>query len=181
MDIKYLKYRNKINNFIYLKIILFLLLNFSVTTLATTEKNKIFELLEGRHWRLNSEKFLQLEEGTELILISIAEDTNIINYIRFRALEALSLFPTEKTAKFLEDISEKSFAALARRGFESFKRGFAKTHPKRIKQLASRLLNHPNTNLRISAARTIRKIDPNKFKIFIKSESNSWVREEAKK
>ena len=138
-------------------------------------------MLEGRHWILNKNEFVKLERGADEILIDIAGDTKAINYMRFRALEALALFPTEKTADFLEITAGSNFSTLARRGFEAFKRGFNKIKPKRIKQLAIRLLNHKNPNIRISAARTIRSKDPSRFKKFIKSESNVWVRKEAQK
>ena len=115
------------------------------------------------------------------MLIEIGGDTSLINYLRFRALDALSLFPTENTASFLELYAEKSFAPLARRGFEALKNGFYKTQPQRVKRLAARLLKHPNAQVRISAARFMRSVDAPRFKRFLKSESDSWVRKEAQK
>ena len=105
----------------------------------------------------------------------------MINYIRFRALEALSLFPSEKTAVFLEHTADKSFAALARRGFEALKIGFRKTEPERVKKLAERLLQHRNPQVRISAARAVRSMDLPRFERFLKIEKDSWVRKEALK
>ncbi len=105
----------------------------------------------------------------------------MINYLRFRAIDALSLFPTENTASFLELSAEKSFAPLARRGFEALKNGFYKTHPQRVKRLAARLLKHPNAQVRISAARFMRSVDAPQFKRFLKLESDTWVRKEAQK
>ena len=170
--IKYLK-------FIY--IICFYFCNFTDISLAQPEKKKILAMLEGRHWVLNTDKFLDLEKGTDEVLIDIAKNTKIINYLRFRALEALALYPTEKTADFLENIAEEAISSLARRGFEAFRRGFEKIKPKRVKLLATRLLKHRNPNMRISAARTLRSMDPSKFKKIIKSESKTWVRKEAQK
>jgi len=138
-------------------------------------------MLEGRHWILNTDKFLELEEGTDEVLIDIAKNTKIINYLRFRALEALALYPTEKAADFLENTAEVAISSLARRGFEAFRRGFEKIKPKRVKRLATRLLKHHNAYMRISAARTLRSMDSSEFKKFLKSESNTWVRKEAQK
>ena len=70
---------------------------------------------------------------------------------------------------------------MARRGFEAMKSGFAKTQPKRVKQLAARLLNHRNAHLRISAARYMREVDVIQFKSFLNAEKDSWVRKEAQK
>ena len=155
--------------------------NFAETSLAQTDKKKLIKMLEGRHWILNKDKFISLGKGTDNILIDIAGDNKIINYLRFRALEALALFPTEKTANFLEKTAEKSFSPIARRGFESFSRGFSKTKPKRVKKLALKLLKHQRKNLRIAAARFIRAEDLEIFKKFFKTEIDPWVRKEALK
>ena len=120
-------------------------------------------MLEGRHWILNTNKFLELGAGTDDVLIDIARDTQIINYLRFRALEALSLYPTEKTADFLEDTAKNTISAIARRGFEAFRNGFKEIKPKRVKKLAASLLKHHNAYIRISAARTLRSMDPYGF------------------
>ena len=143
------------------------------------EKSKVIELLEGRHWKLDIVSFQLLGDDTDKVLIEIGGDTSVINYIRFRAIEALSLFPTENTAVFLESSAETSFAPLARRGFEALKNGFYKTHPNRVKSLAGRLLKHKNAQVRISAARFIRSIDVPEFKRFLKTEKYSWVRKAA--
>ena len=148
---------------------------------AAPEKVLVMELLEGRHWSLDTVVFQRLGEGTDRVLIEIAEDKSLINYLRFRALEAMSLFPTENTATFLENIARKTFAPLARRGFEALKRGFAKTQPKRVKQLAIHLLKHRNAQVRISAARVIRTMDAPRFNLFLKSEQDAWVRKELQK
>ncbi len=148
---------------------------------AAPNKAQVMELLEGRHWSLDAEVFQRLGEGTDRVLIEIAEDKSLINYMRFRALEALSLFPTENAATFLETTAKKEFAPLARRGFEALERSFAKTQPERVKQLANHLLKHNNAQVRISAARVIRSMDTPRFNLFLKSEQNAWVRKELQK
>ena len=163
----------------YLLFICALFWNLTGITVAAPDKAQVMELLEGRHWILDAKTFQLLGEKTDNVLIEIARDSSLINYLRFRALEALSLFPTENTAKFLEDAAEISSAPLARRGFEALKNGFYKTQPKRVKRLARRLLIHHNPQVRISAARFIRSVDALRFKRFLKSEKNSWVRKAA--
>ena len=165
----------------YLLFICILYWNLTGITVAAPDKAKVMELLEGRHWKLNVESFQLLGDDTDKVLIEIGGDTSLINYLRFRALNALSLFPTENTASFLELYAEKSFAPLARRGFEALKKGFYKTQPQRVKRLAVRLLKHHNAQVRISAARFMRSVDAPRFERFLKSESDSWVRKEAKK
>ena len=177
------KFKNsKIQKYLINVLIIWIIIGaFTSKTNAAPEKKEVLVLLEGRHWRLDSNNFYELGVGTDIILIKIASDTNIINYLRFRALEALALYPTERTAIFLEKTIKNSFAPLARRGFESFILAFRKTHPKTVERLTSLMLKHPNPNIRISAARTIRSINKYKFTNFLKLESNSWVRKEAQK
>ena len=165
----------------YLLIICALCWNWTGTAIAAPEKSEVMKLLEGRHWKIDAVAFQSLGDDTDSVLIKIAEDTAIINYLRFRALEALSLFPSEKTGVFLEQTADKSFAALARRGFEALKNGFSKTEPERVKKLAERLLLHRNTQVRISAARAVRSLDAARFESFLKAEKDSWVRKEAQK
>ena len=118
----------------YLLIICALCWNCTGTAIAAPEKSEVMKLLEGRHWKLETVAFQSLGDDTDSVLIKIAGDTATINYLRFRALEALSLFPSQKTAVFLEQTAGKSFAALARRGFEALKNGFSKTEPERVKK-----------------------------------------------
>ena len=165
----------------YLLMICILCWNLTGIAVAAPEKSVVLELLEGRHWKLDAEAFQLLGDDTDNVLIEIAGDTASINYLRFRALEALSLFPSENTAVFLEQTADKSFAALARRGFETLKNSFSKTEPERVKKLAKRLLQHRNAQVRISAARAVRRLDTPSFESFIKSEKDSWVRKESQK
>ena len=173
LDIKYFKC-------IFI-VFLFYFFNFSEIILAQLEKKTVMSILDGRHWSLNKKQFIELGEETENILINIAGDIKIINYLRFRAIEALVLFPSEKTSKFLEKTAERSFSPLARRSFKVFSRAFAKKNPERVRKLSLRLLKHPKAAIRISAARYIRTIDESTFKKFIKSEKDSFVIEEAQK
>ena len=156
------------------------LLSLSGITVADSDKNQVLKMLEGRHWKLDIRAFNKLGEDADIILIEIAENDSLMNVIRFRALEVLSLFPTDNTAAFLEDTAVKAFTPMARRGFEAMKRSYAKTKPERVKRLATKLLKHRNANIRISAARYIRSVDQTLYKSFINSEKESWVRKAVK-
>ena len=70
---------------------------------------------------------------------------------------------------------------MSRRGFETFKKSFAESHPDRLKKLANDLLNHKNPQLRISGARVIRSMDAPRFKQFLESEKDIWVRRASQK
>ena len=165
----------------YLLIISIFLWNLSGVAVAGPDKDEVLKMLEGRHWKLDIRAFNKLGDDADIILIEIAKNDSLMNVIRFRALEVLSLFPTDKTASFLEDTAETEFTPMARRGFETMKRSFAKTKPKRVKNLATKLLKHRNANIRISAARYIRSKDQSLFKSFINTEKESWVRKAVQK
>ena len=69
------------------KFIIFLLffLHFAEITLSQQlEKKKVLNMLEGRHWILQKEKFLNLGDRPDIVLINIAGDEKIINYSKFR-------------------------------------------------------------------------------------------------
>ena len=145
----------------YLLIICILLWNLSGVAVAGPDKDQVLRMLEGRHWKLDIRAFNKLGDDADIILIEIAKNDSLMNVIRFRALEVLSLFPTDKTASFLEDTAETEFTPMARRGFEIMKRSFG--------------------NIRISAARYIRSDDQALFKSFIDTEKESWVRKAVQK
>ena len=165
----------------YLLIICIFLWNLSGVAVAGPDKDEVLKMLEGRHWKLDIRAFNKLGDDTDVILIGIAKNDSLMNVIRFRALEVLSLFPTDKTAAFLEDTAEKAFTPMARRGFQAMKRSFARSKPERVKRLATKLLKHRNANIRISAARYIRSKDQNLFRSFINNEKESWVRKAVQK
>ena len=160
----------------YLLIICIFLWNLSGVAVAGPDKDEVLKMLEGRHWKLDIRAFNKLGDDADIILIEIAKNDSLMNVIRFRALEVLSLFPTDKTASFLEETAEKAFTPMARRGFQAMKRSFARSKPERVKRLATKLLRHRNANIRISAARYIRSKDQTLFKSFINTEKESWVR-----
>ena len=165
----------------YFLIICIFLWNLCGIANAGPDKDRVLKMLEGRHWKLDIRAFKKLGDDANIILIEIAENDSLLNVIRFRALEVLSLFPTDKTAAFLEETSNEAFTPLARRGFETMKRSFAKTKPERVKRLATKLLKHRNANIRISAARYIRYVDQTLYKSFINKEKESWVRKAVQK
>ena len=99
----------------YLLITCIFLWNFSGIATAGPDKDQVLKMLEGRHWKLDIRAFNKLGDDADIILIEIADNDSLINVIRFRALEVLSLFPTENTAAFLEDTAEKAFTPMARR------------------------------------------------------------------
>ena len=76
----------------YLFIICILFWNLTGITVAAPDKAKVMELLEGRHWKLDVESFQLLGDDTDKVLIEISRDTSLINYLRFRALNACLLY-----------------------------------------------------------------------------------------
>ena len=162
-------------------ILLGLLLLTSTSLRAVPDKGRVLSLLEGRHWELREGVFQRLGSGTDQVLREIADDPGLINYLRFRALEALSLYENEATARHLERLAKSPNPSFAQRGFSALSRGFSKTQPERVRKASMSLLTNPDAHVRIEAARAIRNLDVRAFQSFLKRESEAWVRMEAKK
>ena len=160
-----------------------LLLSLLLTTAsaeAIPKKTSVLRLLEGRHWELKEEKFLELGEGADEVLRKIVDDPGLINYLRFRALEALSLYENETTAKHLEQLTESPDLSFVRRSFRALSKGFSNTQPERVKKTAQRLLQNSDAHVRIESARAMRSLDEPSFRSFLRTESKVWVRRDAK-
>ena len=70
----------------YFLIICVLFSNLTGISVASPEKSKVMKLLEGRHWKLEDKSFKSLGDDTDILLIEIAGDKALINYLRFRAM-----------------------------------------------------------------------------------------------
>ncbi|MBF0288499.1 MAG: HEAT repeat domain-containing protein, partial [SAR324 cluster bacterium] len=68
-----------------------------------------------------------------------------------------------------------------RRAFETFSSRFASTQPERVQQAARKLLGNPNAQVRISAARALRKLDTasarSSFQRYLGTEKEEWVKQ----
>ena len=158
-----------------------LLLLTTAAVQAVPEKDQVLRLLEGRHWELREGVFQRLGPGTDQVLREIADDPGLINYLRYRAMEALSLYDNEATARHLERLAKSPNPSFARRSFRALSRGFSKTQPERVRKVGISLLTNPDSHVRIEAARAIRSLDEPAFQSFLRRESEAWVRMEAKK
>ena len=154
-----------------------LLMLFATTGWAVPPRSQVLGLLEGRHWQLNAAAFRKLGPGTETVLQELVDNESLTNYLRFRALEALSAFPEDETAAFLEAFSQRTEPALARRGVEALARGFGQTHPQHVQRTAAALSRHPSPQVRLSAGRALKGTAPEQFQRFMRAEPEVWVRE----
>ena len=162
-------------------LLLGLLLLTSASVKAAPEKEQVLRLLEGRHWELREGVFQRLGSGTDQVLREIADDQGLINYLRFRALEALSLYDNEATARYLERMAKSLDPSFVQRGFSALSRGFSETQPELVRKTGMSLLTNSDAHVRIEAARAIRSLDEPAFQSFLRRESEEWVRMEAKK
>ena len=122
----------------------------------------------------------RLGEGADQRLREIADNTSLTNYLRFRALIALSLYDNEETGTHFERHARSGDSSFARRGFSSLTRAFSRSEPDRVRKIAEHLMESSEAQLRIAAAREMRKIDPPAFQKFLQRESRDWVREAAR-
>ena len=92
----------------------------------------------------------------------------------------LSLYDNEETGNHLERHARSGDSSFARRGFSSLTRAFSRSEPDRVRKIAEHLMESPEAQLRIAAAREMRKIDPPAYRKFLQRESKAWVREAAR-
>ena len=154
-----------------------ILMLLATTGWAVPPRSHVLGLLEGRHWQLNAAAFRKLGPGTETLLQELADNESLTNYLRFRALEALSAFPEDETAAFLEAFSQRTAPHFARRGVEALARGFGQTHPQHVQRTAAALSRHPSPQVRLSAGRALKGTAPEQFQRFMRAEPESWVRD----
>ncbi len=149
---------------------------------AQPQKKQVMTLLKGYEWTLQPERFRWLSADADLTLMEIAADTTLMNAYRFRALEALKLYDNDRVADFLESYMDKNDqSSHLRRAFETFSSRFASTQPERVQQAARKLLGNPNAQVRISAARALRKLDTasarSSFQRYLGTEKEEWVKQ----
>lgn len=143
-------------------------------------KDQMLSLLQGYEWRLEPVRFKTLSENADLVLREIAEDSNLMNSYRFRALSALQVFPKDRVVDFFEEsIDRDPASAHARRAFEAFSAGFSESHPQRVLDMAEKLLQNANPHVRISAARSLRQLNSARAKSayqnYLKGEKEDWI------
>ncbi len=149
---------------------------------AQPEKEQVLTLLKGYEWTLEPARFQGLGSDADLTLMEIAADPSLMNAYRFRALEALRLYDNERVADFLENyIDQNDQSSHLRRAFETFSSRFTDTQPYRVQQAARKLLSNPNAQVRISAARALRKLDTasarSSFQRYLGTEKEEWVKQ----
>ncbi len=141
-------------------------------------REQVLTLLEGRHWTVPTERLQQLGPDAAPQLQAIAEDPTLINYLRFRALEALGVLPTDDTATYLETVARSGQRYFARRGLSAFEQGFRDSRPEQVRSLARELAEAPLPEVRVTAGRMLRSLDPPAYRQLLRQESEPWVRQE---
>ncbi|MBF0138263.1 MAG: hypothetical protein H7833_20315 [Magnetococcus sp. DMHC-1] len=139
--------------------------------------------LGGYEWTLDPARFKDPGPDTDLTLMAIVKDTKQPNYIRFRALELLRLYPTDRVADFLEStLATAPVSSFVRRALESHATAFAKTRTARVERLAGDLLSHNDPNVRIQAAQILRSLKTSTaealYRQRLEKVPESWEREQ---
>ncbi|MBF0311079.1 MAG: hypothetical protein HQL56_16310 [Magnetococcales bacterium] len=128
------------------------------------DRQRVMNLLAGYEWRLIPERWQQLGGDADLILMEVVTDPQLMNVYRFRAMEVLTLYPTNRVADFLERFTlSATEVPLLWRSFRSMERSFKTSQPDRVARLATQLLQHPNARVREDAARTLGELGRQAF------------------
>ena len=146
---------------------------------AEVSYNQVKESLEGRHWSPHK-SFATLGEEEIPHLLSIIQDDYLPNYYRFRALRVLEYYPTPEVSNFLESLLQPTAPPLLlRHGLKAYASAFSADRPQAVRDLAWQFHDHPDPELRLIVARTIRTISPDEFDLLIQQEPKDWVRQAA--
>ena len=146
---------------------------------AEVSYNQVKESLEGRHWS-PIKSFATLGEEEIPHLLSIIQDDYLPNYYRFRALRVLEYYPTPEVSNFLESLLQPTAPPLLlRHGLKAYASAFSADQPQAVHDLAWQFHDHPDPELRLIVARTIRTISPDEFDLLIQQEPKDWVRQAA--
>ena len=146
---------------------------------AEVSYNQVKESLEGRHWS-PPKSFATLGEEEIPHLLSIIQDDYLPNYYRFRALRVLEYYPTPEVSHFLESLLQPTAPPLLlRHGLKAYASAFSADQPQAVRDLACQFHDHPDPELRLIVARTIRTISPDEFDLLIQQEPKDWVRQAA--
>jgi len=172
---------------LYITFLLILCLSASTLYSAVPTRTQVMNLLEGFEWTLNAERFAQLGENVDQVLIEIISDPKpIINYYRFRALEALRLYPSEKVAQFIENYTQKKevHSSHLRRAVDSFSRAFSNTQPERVQKLSARFLDHHDLHLQLIAAKALNRLERPEAKglvqKYLQKTNQRWIHDQLK-
>ncbi len=136
--------------------------------------------LSGYEWSLDEADVSELGQNPEKVLMQIAQDRSLLNYYHFRALKALTLFPSEEVATFLQNYTQ-SVPSLShqRRAFQAFASTFQEQYPQRLANLASLLLKSEHAHSRLAAYQVLQKLPEHLAKDALKefdlSQQPAWV------
>ncbi|MBF0424889.1 MAG: hypothetical protein HQL66_03605 [Magnetococcales bacterium] len=133
---------------------------FATPALAQPTVAEVLPHLQGYEWSPRPDLVDRLGPDADLTLMTIAQDAQRHNFLRFRAIHLLRLYPSERVAAFLEQLPGAGReAGLTRRALESHAAAFSATQPERVERLASDLLDHGDPHVRIQAAKTLRTLN----------------------
>lgn len=146
---------------------------------ADVSYEQVKSSLEGRHW--NPPQSAELFGEAEIPhLLAIIQDESLLNYYRFRALRVLENYPTDEVASFLENLLHPDAPALLlRHGLEVYATAFSSSRPESVQKLAWQFRDHADPELRLTVARALRPISPDKFERLLEQEHYEWVRQAA--
>jgi hypothetical protein len=146
---------------------------------AEVSYKQVKESLDGRHWD-PLKSYAILDEKEIPYLFHIIQDDYLPNYYRFRALRVLGHYPTPEVSDYLESLLQPTTPSLVlRHGLEAYATAFSTDRPQAVSDLAWQFHGHPDPELRLTVARVIRAISPDKFDLLIQQEPKEWVRQAA--
>lgn len=142
--------------------VLMLFLLFTAVPSFAADRAAVAGLLTGYEWHLDAHAFGKLPPDTWQTLIAIANDPAETNFIRQRAMAALTLYPNNAVWTWFDARVASAKGAVRRRSVDALCAAFATRRGPAVEAAVSPLLQSTDAQLRVSAAKCLRQVGGSK-------------------
>lgn len=142
-----------------LRTISFLCLGWTAFALAAPARDEVMALLRGYEWDVSADRFEVLDGEPWPVLMEIARDETLPDYIRGRARAALTLYPNQEVWQFYRQQLGTETGGDRRRVADAICEAFVDVRQEGVESVMKPLLGAEDAHLRSRAAICLNRID----------------------
>lgn len=142
-----------------LRTISFLCLGWAAFALAGPSRDEVMALLRGYEWDISADRFAALDGEPWSLLMEIARDDALPDYIRGRARAALTLYPNQQVWQFYRQQLGTETGGGRRRVVDAICEAFVEVRGAGVENVMKPLLRADDAHLRSRAAICLERID----------------------
>jgi hypothetical protein len=168
---------------IRIPLLIIVVLSFCASAIA--EDEAALDLLQGYEWQLSEVRLLELGPDAYRDFLTIARDETQLNFIRARAVTALTRFPNDEVWVFFESGIVDNHGLVAEQGVvkrrqlvEGLCSSFLASRPEAVGEILSPLLKESDVHVRAKSAKCLQQVDSaeaqNALAEYRSSISKSW-------